>query len=53
MPPRTDINREIADIGKAAAEGKPPTVCPLADLDHVFKLMRSGESAEEIFASEE
>ena len=40
-------------VGKAAGEGKPFTAYPLADLDHVFKRMRSGESAEEIFASEE
>ncbi len=37
---------------KAAKEGKPYTLYPLADLDHVFKRIRSGESAEEIFAQE-
>ena len=40
-------------VGKAVHEGKPNTFYPLADLDHVFKRMRSGESAEEIFAGEE
>ena len=34
---------------KAVTEGKPHTFYPLADLDHVFKRIRLGESAEEIF----